>query len=74
MRKIVFNPLSGKFDYIDVVDTSLFAQATPVTLLDGEVWIIGDNKQGNYITEIDIESGGEIALGDNAEIVQGVAA
>lgn len=72
--QFVLNPFTGNFDAVDVVDTSQFAQAIPLVMHDGDVWAIGAEKQGNYISEIDMTDGGEISIGVDGEIVQGVAA
>lgn len=72
--RYVLNVFTGNLDLIDVVDTSQFAQAIPLVMHDGDVWAIGEEKQGIYISEIDMTDGGEISIGEDGEIVQGVAA
>lgn len=65
--KVIFNPLSGKFDYIDVVDTSLFAAATPRTIADGVTFTVADNTQITYSDPIVIAGNGSILLvGDSS--------
>lgn len=59
-RQFVFNPLTGKFDVIDVTDTSAFPPATPNTIADDEVFTIPDNSQITYSGVIYIQEGGQI--------------
>lgn len=72
--RLVLNPVSGQFDYIDVADLSDFAQQIPRVIHDGENWTIGEDKQGNFIGEITIEAGGEIVIRAGGLLVQGVPA
>lgn len=46
----------------------------PLVIQSGELWSIAARTQGNYITEVEIQSGGEVVIASGAELVQGVVA
>lgn len=66
--RLVFNVLSGKFDYIDKVDTSAFASAVPITIADGATYTIADNTQVTYSDPIVIAGNGSILLQGDSSI------
>lgn len=50
-QKIIFNPLSGKFDLIDVATDV----GVPLTVASGETFVVPANKQLLFETVIDCD-------------------
>lgn len=50
--KVIFNPLSGKFDYVDITSTSSFAVSVPQTIDTGSTFTVAINTQVCHSNEI----------------------
>lgn len=68
--KLVLNPLSGQFDYIDVIDTSVFARFVPTLLSADERFEVPDDAQALMVRRVVEEAGASISIGANAVLVQ----
>lgn len=58
--KLIFNAVSGKFDYVDITDTSLLAPATPKVVANGVTFTVRDNTQVCHANAIVTSAGGII--------------
>lgn len=56
--KLIFNPFTSKLDWIDQVDTSAFAVATPRLISNGTTWTVPTNTQITHAAPIVTEAGG----------------
>lgn len=74
MRRLIFNPVSGKFDYIDVADTSGFAPPVPTHLLAGQSTVLGPRTQMTFTEEIVLDEGAEIFIDEEAVLAHVVTA
>lgn len=67
MLKLVFNPISSKFDYVDV-PTSTPQSPVPLTIFAGDTYEVPDNVQIAYASDVVIEAGGSLLLTGNSQI------
>lgn len=66
--RLVFNPISGKFDYVDTIDTSAFAPAMPHIIAAGNVLSVPTNVQMSFTEPPIIEAGASILLNGTASL------
>lgn len=66
-RRFVFNPLSGKFDIIDVA--AVGAQPIPNTISNGETFTVPTDTQALFARPILIEAGGRLLTEGTGAIV-----
>lgn len=65
--KLLFNPVSGKFDYVDITDTSAFAVVTPTTMQASLT--VPAHSQLVFKRKIVTQAGQRIILGADAVLV-----
>lgn len=66
--RLVFNPISGKFDYVDTIDTSVFTPAMPHIIAAGNVLSVPTNVQMSFTEPPIIEAGASILLNGTASL------
>lgn len=65
---IIFNPFTGKFDYVDIADTSSFQTATPRSVVNGITFNVSTNTQVVHSNPIVTEAGGIVLTTGTASL------